>query len=218
MKKLIFLFLIISSCAPSRFVEPLKKGQHAVALDVGGPLIEFGGLIIPTPLSSISYGYGIDSTKTVFGGLHTTSLLFGNFQGDIGATFKVFKQDKYIPAISISPAINFIKRPDVKGNVWPAADVNFYWNYGERNNYFYGGATNWYEPEATRAHGESTIQRFIFNPQVGHVTKFNSWQLQTELKFLALGADNELLFVPYRSVFGSKGATGLYINLIKTFK
>ena len=70
MKKLIFLFLIISSCAPSRFVEPLKKGQHAVALDVGGPLIEFGGLIIPTPLSSISYGYGIDSTKTVLRKFH----------------------------------------------------------------------------------------------------------------------------------------------------
>lgn len=220
MKKFLVFFIGIwaFSCAPSRFVEPLEKGQHAVALDLGGPLIEFGGLIIPTPMSSISYGYGLDSTKTLYGGLHTTSLLFGNLHLDAGATFKLLNQTGIQPNLSVSPAITFISRPGADAtNFWPRLDVNAYWNYGKRNNYFYAGATNWFEPQANRAHGEATLKRFLFNPQIGHAAKFGTWQLQTELKFLAPGEDNSFVFVPYRSVFGNNGATGLYLNLIKTF-
>lgn len=218
MKKFLFLLIIITSaCAPSRFVEPLNKNEHAVAVNLGGPLIEFASLVIPTPLSSVSYGYGIDSTKTIYAGLHTTALFFGNIQGDVGATFKILNQSGNIPNISLSPTINFIQRPNGPGNIWPSADVNFYWNYGKSRSYFYTGATNWYEPQATRAHNESTLKRFIFNPQLGHVYKLNDWEIQTELKWLAPGVDNEMLFVPYRSFTGSSGATGLYFGVIKKF-
>jgi hypothetical protein len=217
-----FLFFIlvfgILSCAPSRFVEPLDKGQHAVAFDVGGPLIEYGGAIIPTPISTISYGYGLDSNKTIYGGFHTTSLLFGNFQIDGGATFKLIDQSGIQPNFSISPAFTFVTRPGEDAtNFWPHLDLNAYWNYGKRKNYFYLGATNWFEPQAKRAHEETTLKRFLFNPQVGHTVKLGNWQLQTELKFLGISESNAFVFVPYKSLLGSRGATGVYINLIKTF-
>jgi hypothetical protein len=51
---------LLLSCAPSRFVKPLDKGQQAVNLSLGVPLIEFSGLAISTPLITATYGKGFD--------------------------------------------------------------------------------------------------------------------------------------------------------------
>ena len=69
----ILLVVLLSSCASSRFVEPLDKNQLAVGVELGGPALGFGGAVIPTPLSSISAGYGIDTNVTVYGCLLYTS-------------------------------------------------------------------------------------------------------------------------------------------------
>jgi hypothetical protein len=63
----IVLLYLFSSCAPARFVKPLEKDQQAINLSVGGPLIEYGSLVIPMPLLTAAYGYGLDSTLTGFG-------------------------------------------------------------------------------------------------------------------------------------------------------
>lgn len=221
-KSLLFLPLLIFllwGCNATRFVEPLEKGKHAVGINAGGPLIEFGGTIIPTPMSGICYGYGVDSNLTVFGGLHTTSLLFSNLQVDLGATYQLLPQQGAIPNFSITPHLNVIAHfgeSDTK--LWPAVDLNTFWNYGEKRSYFYLGMSNWYEPAASRAHGESTLRRFIWNPQLGHVWKFGKgYQFTTEMKFLAPDEINTYLFVPYRSVLGQRGATGVFLNIVKTF-
>ena len=37
------------SCAPSRIIKPLNKGEKAVSINAGGPLIGFAGTKIPVP-------------------------------------------------------------------------------------------------------------------------------------------------------------------------
>ena len=68
----ILALFTLFSCAPARFVKPLADGGHAVNVAVGGPLFEFGNLVIPMPLLSAAYGYGVDSTLTAFGGVNIT--------------------------------------------------------------------------------------------------------------------------------------------------
>ncbi len=81
MKKIsVISFLItiyISSCAPACFVKPLADKQKAVNLSVGGPLFKYSDLVVPMPLLTATYGYGIDSTLTGFGALNITSALYG---------------------------------------------------------------------------------------------------------------------------------------------
>ena len=106
--KLIFFLVFLYSCAPSRFVKPLKKNEKALNLSLGGELIRFGNAVIPVPFTSIVYGQGITDKTTVFGSIHTTSALFGNFQTDVGVVQQLYKNDSLKIGITISPALNFI--------------------------------------------------------------------------------------------------------------
>lgn len=211
----LFLSIILSSCTSSRFVEPLKKGEKVLALDVGGPTIGFGGAVIPIPLSSVVYGHGIDSNLTVFGSLHITSLLFGNLQTDIGATYRFYKSNNdFIPSFSTSLNGNAIyDMNDSKFKFWPQLDINAYWNFGKRKHYAYLGIQNWWELAEVRSQDRSQLDRWLVNPQLGVVFKSNKWFYSIETKFLAPSHNNEYAFVPYFSLLGAQGAQGIYLGV-----
>lgn len=213
------VFLVLgNSCSSSRYVEPLAKKQHAIGLNLGGPLIKFGGNIIPTPMSSIVYGYGLDTNLTVFGGLHTTSLIFNNLHVDFGATYKFINQNKYTPSLSGS-LNNTIVSSFKTGTTryWPSLDLNGYWNFSKRNHFWYVGLSNWFELRKNRSHDSEQIQRWLPNPQAGVTLKTKTFQFNVEYKFLAVGITSNDVFVPYQSLSNSKGAMGLYLGITKTF-
>lgn len=218
---LIGVLVISVSCAPSRFIEPLQKKELAVGGNLGGPLIYFEDNTIPVPLTAIEVGYGLDTNLTLHGGLHTTALFFGNLQLDAGVTYKVLDQNKYIPNLSVNPGFNFIYSPSFKvAKFWPTVDLNAYWNYGNRRNYFYTGFNNMFELSKTMANDQPQKQRWLLNPQIGHVLKSKSgnFQFTTEFKLLALNQGNTYSFVPYNSFTGSHGATGIYLGFRYIFK
>ncbi len=216
----IVLGLMIGSCNATRFIEPIEKGDLAIGIHSGGPLIEFGGTPIPVPLSSLEVGYGLKENTTVFGGLHTTALLFGNFQMDIGSTFKVLSQKKYTPNISVSPAINTIwDITDKKAKIWPILDLNCYWHYGERKNYFYVGLNNYFELSSRKALGQRQEYPILFSPQIGHILKGkdHKWEFTAEIKFLAPYIQSTYSFVPYTGLTREHGATGVYLGYRRYF-
>lgn len=219
MKTLVILvtipfLLIIQSCAPSRFVEPLEKNEVTIGGTFGGPLIGFGAPI-PMPLTSLEVGYGLDTNLTIFTGLHTSAAIFGNLQLDIGGTYKFMDQKKYRPSLSVSPSVNFVYDfNDKAGKIWPILDLNAYWNYGNRTNYFYVGVNNYFELSPTTANDQPQPHNWLFNPQIGHIVKGKDqqWELTTEIKFLGPNLDNSYAFIPYESILGKRGATGFFIG------
>ena len=91
----IAVLVALASCAPARFVEPLKKGQQVITGNFGGPVAKIPGIgAIPIPFTAVGYGYGVSNKTTVFGNLHTTSLAFGIGQTDIGVSQSIWKNDK----------------------------------------------------------------------------------------------------------------------------
>lgn len=206
---------LLASCAQSRFVEPLDKGDLSVGAGLGGPGIEFGGAPIPIPITTIEVGYGIDTNFTVFGAWHTTAAFFGNIQFDAGVSYRLLEQKKYRPNLSCSPSLNFIYNPSSSEyRLWPILDVNSYWNYGKRRNYFYFGVNNYFEMRQKLANDQVQPYHWMVSPQIGHVIKGKErpWRFGFELKFLAPYLDNTYAFVPYTSIFGKWGSTGVYIN------
>ncbi len=208
------------SCSASRFVEPVEKGKLAGGVNLGGPLIDFGSAPIPVPLSSLEAGYGLKDNLTIYGGLHTTAMLFGNLQMDLGATYQVLKQNRYIPNISVSPSLNTIwDISDKKIKSWPVLDLNCYWNYGAKKNYFYIGINNYFELSGTRTLDQKQQYPVLLNPQIGHVLKGKDrkWEFTAEIKFLAPYIQNTYSFVPYKSLTGQHGATGIYLGYRRYF-
>lgn len=71
---LIAVLAALASCAPARFVEPLKKGQQVITGNFGGPVAKIPGIgAIPIPFTAVGYGYGVTNKTTIFGNVHTTS-------------------------------------------------------------------------------------------------------------------------------------------------
>lgn len=211
------LFLAVGSCAPARFVEPIPEGHWNATASLGGPLFDFAGTTIPMPLTSLAAGYGVTDKTTAFAGLHTTALLFDDMQLDLGALQEIISQEHFVPAVSISPALNLLfAMRDGSFRAWPEADVNFYWHYGSVGNLIYINSSNWFELSSTRADNEPQTTHWIANFGLGHRFEGEHWEYITELKYLAAGMPNLPNAVGYHGI-GGNGAFGVYLGLTRKF-
>ncbi|HOZ88245.1 MAG TPA: hypothetical protein PL029_10825 [Bacteroidia bacterium] len=218
--KFFILFVLtyfLQYCAPSRYVKPLEKKQSAAVFSFGGPLIKFGGAPIPIPFSTLGYGYGLSNDVTVYGNLHSTSLLFANAQADIGATLHLYKKQNVF-GITASPALQLAYniRNQTGFRIWPSLDLNTYFHFNKKPSYGYGGVNSWLEPSKLRAHGEPQQRQLIPNLQIGYVVVKTKWQHQFECKYLGIGVPNLPGVVDYIGI-AHKGTFGIYYSLTMKF-
>jgi hypothetical protein len=208
------------SCAPSRFVKPLEKDENALSVNIGGPLIGFAGTTIPIPFTAITYGRGISETSTGFGSLHTTSLLFGTLQMELGLVKEIIpasKEKKFIPGVTVTQTANLMQGLNGGGfKFYPQVDLNAYWDFNQDKNFLYTGVSNWIELANIRAHDEPQPYRWFLSPHFGISGQNKKFNGQLEVKWLVPYINNENIVVDYRS-FGNKGAIGIYYSLTRRF-
>lgn len=220
MQRLTFLCLLllcVASCAPSRFVKPLAKKQKAVNLAVGGALFGYGKLTIPMPFLTATYGYGIDSTLTGFGSVNVTSLLFGNAQVELGATKQLKQQKGSFPGISINPVLNIIYRNKDASRIFPQLDINAFWEYNRKRNFFYLGVSNWFEFASQRAFDQKQTHHWLFSPMLGETFVCKKWNYNVEVKIITPNIPNNTNSVDYKTPFGNHGAFGIYFGCTRKF-
>lgn len=211
------ILLFLFSCAPSRLVQPLKKGEYNASFNVGGPLIGYSNTVIPIPLSSISIAKGISDSVSAWGSLHTTALLFGTGQVDFGVLKGLIPQKGYKPAISASVGANLaLDFHQYNFRFWPQADINAYWNWGRNRNLFYLGICNWIELRMKRSHDQQQFVHWIMNPQIGVRLFQKKWSYGIEWKYLAPTIQRLPNVIDYKG-FGSTGANGIFLSISKTF-
>ena len=226
---LIAVLAALASCAPARFVEPLKKGQQVITGNFGGPVAKIPGIgNIPIPYTAIGYGRGLTDKTTIFGNLHTTSLLFGVGQTDLGVSQSIWKNDQM--GVSAQGSMNILVDFYTGANrFWPQVDANYYFKYGKHSkpvqldamckvdskhyNFFYAGISNWFDPYKTESQGRPNAQFWIPSVQLGHQWIRPKWSYQAELKMLAPNQSNENIVVNYPSMLNNRGALGLYFGI-----
>jgi hypothetical protein len=209
--------VLVSSCTSSRFVKPLAKNQQAIQAGLGGPTIKFAGAVVPVPFTSVCYARGLTDKLTAFGSIHTTSLLFGNAQTDVGITTDVIRiHPQFI--ISVSPTLQMVYniRNKTGFRVWPSIDVNL--RYEQKNNkgYFYLGAMTWIETAQKRAFQQTQKKHSIPNLQLGYCITKTKWQHSFELKYLGIGVANTPGVVDYIGL-NKKGSFGIYYSVSYLF-
>lgn len=218
---ILFFALLFSSCAPSRFVEPIPKDSFLINGTLGGPAIGFAGTVIPMPLSSIAVGYGVTDNTVAFGGLHTTALLFNVLQLEAGTSLPLTTFSSH-HHLRITPILNgAIDFREGHPKLWPQLDINWVYTWGQgrsqingyyQPNYFYAGLTNWFELASKRAHGEPQEHHWIPGIQAGHTWRTRNWDYTAEVKYLGLGIANTPNPVDYKGI-GGNGALGIYFSL-----
>lgn len=209
---IICLVWLFASCTPARYVKPLDKGQKVVTASLGGPLLLYANTTIPAPLTSIAAGYGFSNDLTGFAGIHTTSLLFGVFQTDIGIVKQISKQHSFVPGISISPVANLmIDKWEGKFSFFPQADLNFYWNYLKKPHYAYIGLTNWFDIKTASTEDPKTT-RWLPVIQLGNTMFTHNWAYTIELKFAP--KINNPVVADYQGI-GKASALGVYFGVTR---
>lgn len=212
------LLILLAACAPSRFVEPLDKGETAITGELGGPIFTNLGAPLPVPLGSAVVGHGFTENITGYGGIHFTSLGFGVVQTEFGAAFNLLDPDSSMAGLSGSITANTAF--DVhEGNfrLWPQVDINLRWPIGPDKNIFYAGASNWFEPRNTAYLSEPQKNKLIPAIQTGYIWRGEQWDVGLEAKWIAVGFDNSELAVDYVGV-GQTGSFGLYLSLTRKWK
>jgi hypothetical protein len=219
MYRLIFLITVIGlwSCNTTRVVKPLEKGELQAGANLGGPLFKLGSAPLFMPLSSLHAAYGCKEHTTAFASLHTTALLFGVLQTDLGITRQLIQQNNYIPGISVSPIANMmIDRWDGRFSFFPQLDINAYWNYRSKPHFFYTGLNNWFEFRNKRAHGETQPTFILPTLHLGHQWCKSKYNIQLELKYIGFTQPNQPVVVNYISP-ASTGTLGIYFGINRKF-
>lgn len=229
------MLFFFAACGPSRFVEPLEKGENAINVSLGGPLANVPGVAtLPLPFTSIGYGRGVTSNITAYGSWYSTAAVFGVAQFDAGATIRMLESVKQKHGFSISPGFN-AGLDFYAGNYrfWPQFDAHYYWRYNNRqmvqddllinggnppkSNLFYAGLGTWFELNGTRAHEQKQNTRIVPTLNIGHDLNWKKWTFKTEVKLIAPFSSNQDIVVDYVSLMGNRGATGVYFGFTRRF-
>lgn len=212
------LAVALSSCVPSRYVKPLEKGEVAASATLGGILFKNFGFPLPTPFATVGAGYGIKEDLTAYGGLNLTSLAFGNVQFDLGMTKSFLEPEGWRPGISVSPSLNVVGSFNNGGafRVWPALDVNAWWEYNEKGSFFYAGMAAWFELAGTRANGAQQPQHILPGVQLGHTFMGKSLDFTAEVKWSNFVTNNRDSASDWIGI-GEQGAVGVFLGITKRF-
>jgi hypothetical protein len=209
-----------SACTSQKIVKPLEKGQQQVSANLGGPLIGFGGLTIPVPLTSVNYARGITDSLTIHGSLQTTSLIYKTIQLDAGATYGILQPKGWKPGLSVSGSLNVLTdMREGNARLYPQLDANLYWEYGS-DNFMYLGSTNWIELVGTKAHEQTQEKRILSGIQFGNTWVTPKWSFTAESKWLAPTRSSLYSVVDYKSysLAGEpRGAVGIYFGIARRF-
>lgn len=217
-KLVLFLSTItFFACNTSRVITPLNKKEIQVGANLGGTAIKMGELPVFIPLSSVYAAYGCTDKVSAFGSIHTTALLFGVLQTDVGLNYLIKKPKKFIPGISVSPVLNLM----VDGWEWkfsflPQADINLFWQYKNKPHAVYLSSQNWFELRAKRAHNEPQPNIVLPSVALGHQWVKAKYNYQVELKYIGFNQSNQNLVVSYISP-SANGALGVYFSMCKKF-
>ncbi|MBX7242377.1 MAG: hypothetical protein K1X92_11565 [Bacteroidia bacterium] len=201
------------SCAPSRVIRPLQSKEIQAGASLGGPLIDFAGLKIPVPFSSLYCAYGIDDKRTLFGGLHTTALAAGVGQIDIGLTQGIWRKSGW--GASVSPVLNLMYGYK-QFRFYPQLDLSLYKEYGEKRHFGYFSLSNWLVPYGTRAHNVKQPVNFIPNLILGNTFNRTKMNYSIEMRWLAPFQNNERVVTQYNGI-GNQGTLGIYFGVARKF-
>ena len=217
-KSILFIFIIyFSSCATTRLVKPLAKGEKEIGLSLGGPIIGFSNALLPVPMTSIYLAKGVTDSLSVFGGINGTSLLFGVAHLDLGACYQLMKNDKFKPGISVSPVLNMmLDKWEWNLRVYPQIDLHAYWHYRQEKGLLYTGMSNWFELRQTTTYGLKQDKHWVPTFQLGTRYQRPKVEWTIESRYIAPNYSNKFSVVEWKGV-GSKGAFGLYFGVNKKF-
>lgn len=211
--------LILSACGVHHSARPLDKGEHRVGATFGGPMVAFGGAVIPLPNLVVQGASGVaelnDKPLELDYGLNVTALAFGQLGLHLGGSYLLLEQKGAIPALSVTDRIyiynNYISpttTPEAKGfSFVDQLEVTASWLVKEQ--LIYGGLAQYTDLKSPG---------LILSPFMGLDLSHGSgpWSVQIEGRYMGVNLSKEVNTIEWVGV-GDRGAVAFNLGFSRTF-
>jgi hypothetical protein len=136
----LFACIFCAACASTHYVRPLGKGNAVVHASAGGPLVELGGVVFPTPIATVGGGYGVRDDLDVFLHANATALAFGDLHLEPGVAWHPLIRDHgAVPTLTVAGSLHFLTDFHTAARAFPQVTVAGAWALGRRRHLVYTG-------------------------------------------------------------------------------
>ena len=118
--------LLFTGCSVTQPVRVVDQGTTQAAVSLGGPLIPFGGMTVPTPYLNLGLIHGYKDNLTLTSNVHITTALLKNAAFDVGAAFRLARENHGWPELTAKAQLYFfsdLERFD-NARVFPMVSIN----------------------------------------------------------------------------------------------
>lgn len=202
--------ILASSCAPTKIVKPLDKGQWQIGGTVGRPQINDGSL----PILGTYAAKGVSENCTVYGGVQISSALLGSAHVEGGQVKLWREQNGLQPALSWSTGAQaLMSTRDYAFRIYPETGINAYWHRGPH--ILNASANTWIDPTwFLTDYGRGQI----LAPSFSAGYRFRYRWIEAQVEYKILNPTREIL-VPQADVPNTLGlgARGIYWGVALNF-
>jgi hypothetical protein len=199
--------LLLSSCGVTQPVRVIDQGATQAAVSLGGPLIPFGGMTVPTPYLNFGLIHGYKENLTLTANVHATMALMEDAAFDVGAATRLSLESNGWPELTAKGQFYFfsdLQRID-NARIFPLVSVNASYLLG-RSTLVYAGA-------------DQLIQfnkpQYFFTPFAGtQLSLSDRSALQIELKWMAANANSAHGIFRGNGSIGNHGDIGVFFGYI----
>ncbi|HEX9102404.1 MAG TPA: hypothetical protein VF997_09380 [Polyangia bacterium] len=176
------------ACASSHFVRPLGKGGAVASASLGGPLVQLGGAVFPTPIVELGGGYGVRDDVDLFLRANVTAAAFGDLHLEPGVAWHPIIRDRGgVPTVTVAGSMHFLTDFRTSARALPQLSAATAWALGQRRHLLYAGVDL-----AVSFEGRGWVP--VFGPFVGGELRVGRRiGLSLEAKYLAPNYDTKIL-------------------------
>jgi len=132
--------LAFGACASSHFVRPLGKGGAVASASLGGPLVQLGGAVFPTPIVELGGGYGVRDDLDVFLRANITAAAFGDLHLEPGVAWHpIIRDHGGVPTLTLAGSLHFLTDFRTSARALPQLSAATAWALGKKRHLLYAG-------------------------------------------------------------------------------
>jgi hypothetical protein len=197
--------VLLSSCGVTQPVRIIDQGTTQAAVSLGGPLIPFGGMTVPTPYLNLGLIHGYKENLTLTGNLHATMALLKNAAFDVGAATRLARESNGWPELTAKGQLYLfsdLERLDAL-RVFPLVSLNASYLVGH-STLVYAGAEQLFQ---------FNMPHYFFTPFAGtQLSLSDRSALQIELKWMAANANSAHGIFRGTGSVGNHGDIGIFFG------
>jgi hypothetical protein len=217
----LILFTSVTGCAASHGVRPIGEGNAALTASVGGPMARLFGTVVPIPMSSVGFRYGLSDRSDLHASVNTTALgLFGVVGLDAGASTMLVPPSGAVPAVVVDGHLLLAAGGTGDGlsaRAYGEAELLASWDFSEREHLAYVGWDTFIQPYKLGGRDDALYPettRLIMGPIIGiRPTLSRRLALPVQATWLNPWTDTEPLTAVYPAP-GGRGALQVELGLL----